>query len=421
MADPTFETMLAGRLREYAEGGVRPMDRYALAEGIIATGRPTGRWGWTAAIGRRSLMPLVVGLLLAALVGGAVLVGGRLLARPQPPHRYAHELIAAPELSLPMAYPTLVALRDGTVLVIGTEGGGVPRGTRALVYDPVSGVSQTTGPLVSGPSSELGLTTAVQLDDGRVLLIGSVEDRPVAQMFDPSTRQFTATRLLISPAMAGVARLPDGRVLIAGGYPSGTDAATSSAELLDPDSMTLSFTGSMGTSRSLPSLVTLPDGRVFVSPGDSRYTVETYDPRTGTFSDAGTMASYGYGKAIALQDGRVVVIGGTSLSRLGFVQVWDPASKTFSPEQRLPGSLVRGTATLLDDGRILLLGGEPGNWSGIYDPTTGVTTPIPETRTWKPGAVRLADGRVLIVGGLRDGETPGGIPAPGVTTVQIFQ
>jgi hypothetical protein len=49
--------------------------------------------------------------------------------------------------------------------------------------------------------------------------------------------------MLTPRSMAGVAVLPDGHVLIAGGYPTGVDAATSSAELFDPDSLTFSPTG----------------------------------------------------------------------------------------------------------------------------------------------------------------------------------
>ncbi len=36
MSDSTFETLLTGQLREYAEAGVRPIDRYAIAEAIIS-------------------------------------------------------------------------------------------------------------------------------------------------------------------------------------------------------------------------------------------------------------------------------------------------------------------------------------------------------------------------------------------------
>ena len=71
---------------------------------------------------------------------------------------------------MPMAHPALVPLLDGRVLVIGDDGDGGGTGTRALVYDPATGVSEPTGPLVSGDS--LWVEAAVRLKDGRVLVIG---------------------------------------------------------------------------------------------------------------------------------------------------------------------------------------------------------------------------------------------------------
>lgn len=84
MPDPTFETLLSRQLREYAEAGVRPIDRFAIAAETIASGRTMPRWrrGWGLAPMRRNriLIPLLVGLLLAALAAGALLVGSRLMA-----------------------------------------------------------------------------------------------------------------------------------------------------------------------------------------------------------------------------------------------------------------------------------------------------------------------------------------------------
>jgi WD40 repeat protein len=427
MADSTFESLLSGQLRAYAEAGVRPIDRFAIAEETIASGRTVPRWrrvwGLAPMRGDRLLIPLLVGLLLAALVGGALLVGARLLAPPPLPmrHTYFNELVSAPDLSMPMAQPALVPLLDGRVLVIGDDGDGGGTTTRALVYDPATGVSEPTGPLAS---SEWWVESAVRLDDGRVLVIGNADQGNAGtQVFDPSTLRFAPVGPMITPrSWAAVAVLPDGHVLIAGGYPSGQDAATSSAELFDPDVLTFSPTGSMGTSRAFHSMAILPDGRVFVAPGESRTTVEVYDPSTGTFSAAGTMSSYGFGNAIALPDGRVVVLGGTSLSNQGFAEVWDPTSLTLSPRRDLPGPVK--SAIVLDDGRILLIGGGRSNWSGINDPATGLTTPIQPTRAWQPKATRLADGRVLVVGGLTDGDFRsggGGTTAPGASTVEMFQ
>jgi hypothetical protein len=397
----------------------RPALTARIGSGWVGAVSTSGPWGGLASL-RPVMVVGLVALLAVALVGAVLVVGGRLDAPRTPPRTYVNELTSARDLSLPMAYPALVPLLDGRVLVIGDDGNGGGTTTRALVYDPATGVSEPTGPLAS---SEWWVESAVPLRDGRVLVFGSADQGNAGtQVFDPNTLRFAPVGPMITPrSWAAVAVLPDGHVLIAGGYPSGQDAATSSAELFDPDALTFSPTGSMGTSRSMPSTAILPDGRVFISPGESRTTVEIYDPRSEMFSAAGTTSSYGFGRAIALPDGRVVVIGGSSLGDRGVAAVWDPTSLTFSPERELPGWAT--SATLLDDGRILLVGGEPENWSGIYDPTTGVTTSIQSTRAWHPRATRLADGRVLIVGGLTDGDLrpPGGTSAPGVSTVQIFQ
>jgi hypothetical protein len=445
MSDLTFETQLSRQLRAYAEAGVRPIDRFAIAEETIATGRIMPRWrrrwGVPSVRGNRALVPLLVGLLLAALGGAALLIGGRLVAPRTPPHTYLNELVSAPDLSLPMAYPALVPLLDGRVLVIGDDGDG--GGTRALVYDPATGISEPTGPLVSGES--LWVQSAVRVKDGKVLIIGNTFASPeqdATQVFDPTNRRFTPVGPMNTPRSgAAVALLPDGHVLIAGGHPLGQEAATSSAELFDPDTSTFSTTGSLGTSHADTTTAILPDGRVFVAPGASRLTAEVYDPGTGTFSAAGTMSSYFQGHiAVALPDGRAVLLGGSSLSGQGFADVWDPISLTFSPgcrprpcpvlspdgglmapESDLPGPVTG--ATLLDDGRILLLG-RYTNWSGIYDPATGTTLMAQTPRAWGPSATRLADGRVLLAGGLADGMTnhgEGGGTAPGVSTVEIFQ
>ena len=75
MTDRNFESILAGQLRQYADQGVRPIDRYAIAETTIANGRRSARRRWSLGLHRDALVPILIGLLLLALVVGA-LVGG---------------------------------------------------------------------------------------------------------------------------------------------------------------------------------------------------------------------------------------------------------------------------------------------------------------------------------------------------------
>ena len=381
---------------------------------------------WGAVASRRpGLVVAILTLLVMALVGSALVAGNRLITPRTPSQTHLGRFTSAPDLSIPMAQPAVVALLDGRVLVVGQAGNLGDTTTRGLLYDPATGVSEATGPLVS--SDSLGIDSAVLLKDGRVLLIGSdgsAVGSSTVQVFDPGTRQFRPVGPMITPRRTPTAAvLRDGLVLFAGGFATeDVDLTTSSAELFDPVTLTFSPTGSMVSPRALHSMAVLPDGRVFVSPGLNRSTVEIYDPATGTFSAAGTASLIGYTTAISVPDGRVALVARRALSREASAEVWDPTTLAFSPRHDLPGQAE--SAALLDDGQILLIGGEPASWSGVYDPTTGVTTPIEPTRAWRPVATRLADGRVLVVGGMTrlenqaDGTVTSG---PGVPTVDIFQ
>lgn len=77
MSDLDFEVRLGAQVRGYAEGGIRPVDRYAIAEAVIGGGAARTRRWWAIEVGRRVAVPIFVGLLLLALVATALLVGSR--------------------------------------------------------------------------------------------------------------------------------------------------------------------------------------------------------------------------------------------------------------------------------------------------------------------------------------------------------
>jgi hypothetical protein len=109
--------------------------------------------------------------------------------------------------------------------------------------------------------------------------------------------------------------LPDGKVLVAGGFSLGVYFRT--AELYDPATGTWSTTGSMTSPRVLHTATLLPNGRVLVTGGRSSkyddYPVmsELYDPASGTWSADAHVIEARYGHAAALlPNGRVLVVGG---------------------------------------------------------------------------------------------------------------
>jgi hypothetical protein len=387
----------------------------------VGTGSTAGIRDGLATL-RPALVIALTALLVVALAGAAVLVGSRLLV-PRPVHAF----VSAPGLSSPMARPVLAPLPGGRVLAMGA-GDGVDQTPSAEVYEPVTGTSVALGPMVP----VRWVASATSLNDGRVLII---DGDGVAQIFDPAMNRFARVGPMVAPRSAVAALLGDGRVLVVGDDLIPGGATNLTAELFDPETLTFSATGSMGTSGS--RLATLSDGHVFVAPEDQSTAAQVYDPATGAFSAAGVMPRFGVVEAVVIPDGRVVVVGSSRVEpgRLtspfrGNVVVWDPTTRTFSPAGDPPGPVDR--AILLDDGRVLLIGGRSGvtpltAWAGIYDPARGVTIPIEPPSAWQPSLVRLDDGRVLAIGGLVDGQGrlsldgTSGFDAPAVPTVQVFQ
>jgi hypothetical protein len=86
-------------------------------------------------------------------------------------------------------------------------------------------------------------------------------------------------------------------------------------------------------------------------------------PVTAPFGPAGSLAEARfYHTATPLPDGRILVVGGLTIQDGEFValasaEVWDPATGTFGPAGSLAEARFYHTATLLPDGRILVVGG----------------------------------------------------------------
>jgi|GEM_PF-1121379 len=122
--------------------------------------------------------------------------------------------------------------------------------------------------------------------------------------------------------------------------------------------------------------------------------------------------------ATLLADGRVLVVGGRTgvdLTATATAEVFDPATDTFTATDEMRVGRARHAAELLQDGRVLVMGGVTGS-DGAYTPTATVEVWDPLTGLFSDGpplprrrdlftATQLLGGRgVLVVGG-RDGAT----------------
>ncbi len=198
-----------------------------------------------------------------------------------------------------------------------------------------------------------------------------------------------------------------------------------SAELYDPATGRSEPVGPMRLLRESHTATLLADGRVLVVGGHTgrrqnmevHASAELFDPRTRRFEDAGALATARHKHdAIALADGRVLVIGGadrTDRVYYATTEVYDPASRTFAPGPSMAHRRykIAGTAIRLASGDVLVTAGAPaaelldvGSWT--FREVPGL---LPAGYRFAAAAL-LRDGDVLIAGGYSDGtETTAGV------------
>ena len=184
----------------------------------------------------------------------------------------------------------------------------------------------------------------------------------------------------------------------------------------------------MGVGRYSHTATILQDGRVLITGGTVgpkltvTQTAELYDPSSGSFTPVGDMIRpRAYHSAILLLTGKVLVIGGG----VADAEIFDPATNSFTAAGSTSSKSV-STATLLASGRVLVTGertsdGSAAAPSELYDPATGTFTPTGTMATLRSvyTATLLLDGTVLVAGGFTfaGGPTPGsGLIVPVLAT-----
>jgi hypothetical protein len=257
------------------------------------------------------------------------------------------------------------------------------------------------------------------------------ENAAPIETFPPATNIAGSNLNCLSPAFEmNVARaahtatlLPDGKVLIAGGFrEEGTaEISISSAEIFDPATNTFTPTSDLNEPRNGHTATLLPNEKVLLAGGWNQKgraaTAELYDPQTGTFEYTGSLMAPRQGlTATLLKNGQVLIAGGDSERNTSQLtaEIYDPATETFTPTGTLNTGRMAHTATMLTDGKVLFVGGSSGNdnvlaSAEVYDSETGQFTSTSNANVvrYKHTAVLLRDGNVLVLGGSNERDWTG--------------
>ena len=266
--------------------------------------------------------------------------------------------------------------------------------------------------------------SATLLRSGRVLVAAGQAGLSVTgecELYDPVTGTWTPTGSLNIARQSHTATLlSDGRVLVVGGTDSGTNFnVTSSAEIYDPGSGQWSVAASMAQARFSHTATLLPGGDVLVVGGmifpgrpTSLATAEDYDPRTDTWTSVASLpsaAAIGNHTATLLPNGEILIAGGQNGNVAhDAAYLYDPLRRAFIQTGSMGSPRGVATATLLPDGRVLVAGGANGvlspalNTEEIYDPATGTWSLTGLMLQGRAGhtATLLPNGKVLFTGGL---------------------
>ena len=336
---------------------------------------------------------------------------------------------ATERMPTPHAYHTTTLLRNGNVLVTGGLINDRLDGyvsVAAEAFDPTLAAWTVTDPMTVARWGH----TATLLADGTVLVAGgyinSADSMASTERYDPDLGSWVATGDMREGRGGHTATtLDDGTVLVAGGYTLSSPSGLASAERYDPGPGSWTATPRMGTARQGHTATALADGTVLVVGGGGEVrlaegpaygaTAESYDPRTDRWTAVASLhlARFGH-SATLLPDGRVLVVGGSAgdETTARSAELYDPRTGRWTMTSSMGVARSGHTATTLPDGTVLVAGGSGMGSDPIpllsaerYDPTTQTWTAIADMTSHRGAhhtATLLPDGRVLVVGDYDD-------------------
>lgn len=325
------------------------------------------------------------------------------------------------------ALTSAVKLADGRVLLVGIGADDTEDHNVASLFDP----ADDSWERIPGEPALRGTPHLALLADDRVLAIGGInletsmyspDPSDIVEIFDPHTGLWERKAAMPNPfAELSLAILPDGRALVVG-HPEDPYDEPDSTWVYDPDEdvwepFVLIQDPDLAeypeaTQRPGPAIL-LPDGKLLVTgateleslyssspewcdadlpeqadlliPDPCRTTSTVHGLASGTFAFTGPVSHARTGHTLTLlQDGRVLAAGGidpghpyeysTEQNLIAMTEIYDPATDIWTKGPDLSEPRYQHTATLLPDGRVLLVGGigqekepnPPGSGKEVY-------------------------------------------------------
>jgi N-acetylneuraminic acid mutarotase len=287
-------------------------------------------------------------------------------------------------LKVARSHHAATALDDGRLLVTGgTTHESVEGQNRFValssveVYDPKKNVWTAVAPMIDARNGH----TATLLLDGSVLVVGGAREQrqhlTSVERFDAKANTWKQEKPLdVARWLHAAVRDSEGDVVVVGGR---------------------SNAGQQGK-----------------GPGVSIADVERFDAKTGAWQTLPPMSEPRQRTAVIAEasDGGIIVVGGqTATSSTNYAETWSPGLPEWKAfENHLSMSLSSHSGTRLPSGDLVVIGGEPPN---AVD-TTRVQRWLSASKQWclagellagrkQHTATLLRDGRVLVVGGTSSG------------------
>jgi gliding motility-associated-like protein len=326
----------------------------------------------------------------------------------------ANTWTATGSMTTARAWHTGVLMSNGRVMVDGGVSAVVT--PNCEIYNPASG---TWAAATNDPFNRAH-HCAVMFPDGRIMEMGGDvagfgTSRNFCNIYNPTTNTWVAA----APMIAGRDQfnsllLPNGKVMVLGGDNGAISIAT--CEYYTIALNTWAAAPLMISARSNQSTVLLADGRVLAICGSGVAATEILDYGTGTMAATGSMVLVQRGgyQTVMLPNGKVLICGGLtagSTTPLKTCELYDPVTGTWAATGSMNHKRMYHTATLLDNGKVLVtggqdtlanvLGGPTTNTAELYNPATGTWTLVSNMNAarWGASATLLFNGNVLIAAG----------------------